>query len=154
MLREQLLEKKSVLVVEDNDTMSGVLVMMVRSLGARVVDVATTFDHAFSICELNRYDVILMDVHLDHGKDGIALVKAVKARGWDHDALLIFVTGSISRSVVDSALQVGPDGYVAKPLSCASLANSIWKATLQRKRNKLAEAGVVTATSAESSVPD
>ncbi len=154
MLREQLLEKKSVLVVEDNDTMSGVLVMMVRSLGAKVVDAATTFDHALSFCELNRYDVILMDVHLDHGKDGIALAKAVKGRGWDHDALLIFVTGSISRSIVDSALQVNPDGYVAKPLSCASLANSIWKAMLQRQRRKLEEAGVVTETNAESSASD
>jgi|GEM_PF-2999469 len=139
MLREQLLERKSVLIVEDNSTMSGVLVMMVRSLGAKVVDAATTFDHAFSFCELNRYDLILMDVHLDQGKDGIALAKAVKERGWDNDAMLIFVTGNISRSAVDSALQVNPDGYVAKPLSCASLANSIWKATLQREKARVTQ---------------
>lgn len=139
MLREQLLERKSVLVVEDNGTMSGVLVMMVRSLGAKVVDAATTFDHAFSFCQLNRYDLILMDVHLDHGKDGIALAKAIKERGWDNDALLIFVTGNISRNAVDSALEVNPDGYVAKPLSCASLANAIWKATLQRQRSRVSE---------------
>lgn len=139
MLREQLLERKSVLVVEDNGTMSGVLVMMVRSLGAKVVDAATTFDHAFSFCQLNRYDLILMDVHLDHGKDGIALAKAIKERGWDNDALLIFVTGNISRNAVDSALEVNPDGYVAKPLSCASLTNAIWKATLQRQRSRVSE---------------
>jgi len=134
MLREQLLQGKSVLIVEDNGTMSGVVAMMVRWLGGRQIEIASTFDNALSCCELNRYDVLLLDIQLDGNRDGIALAKAIKSRGWDNDALLIFVTGSISRTCVDAALSVAPDGYIAKPLSASTLATVIYKATMKRER--------------------
>lgn len=132
MLREQLLKGKRVLIVEDNGTMASVLSMMVRWLGGRSIEIASTFDAALSCCELNRYDLLFFDIELDGKRDGIALASAIRERGWGGEALLIFVTGNMSRQAVDAALQVRPDGYITKPLSAQMLASVVYKAQTRR----------------------
>jgi len=132
MLREQLLKGKRVLIVEDNGTMASVLSMMVRWLGGRSIEIASTFDAALSCCELNCYDLMLFDIELDGKRDGIALASVIRERGWGGDALLIFVTGNMSRQAVDAALQVRPDGYITKPLSAQMLASVVYKAQVKQ----------------------
>jgi len=141
MLREHLLQGMQILVIEDSGAMSSVLAMMIRELGAKSVEVATTFDQALSCCEKNLYDGILMDIHLDHGTDGIALARLLRDRGWNQEAMLIFVTGNISRQTVEAALELEPDGYIAKPLSLAKLTRVFWNALKPKLKERIASQG-------------
>ncbi|MCV6589313.1 MAG: response regulator [Marinobacterium sp.] len=134
MLREQLLQGLNVLIIEDSGAMAGILASMVQALGCKKYEIASTFTDAQTCLELNRYQLILLDINLDHNHDGVALAKWMRERDWNCSALLIFVTGNTSRTVVDAAKDVSPDGYIAKPLSPARLTAVISRALLRRER--------------------
>jgi signal transduction histidine kinase/BarA-like signal transduction histidine kinase len=112
---------KSVLLVEDNAEVAAVVIPVLEKLGCRVVH-RDSADAALHWLEQpdTAVDLLLTDVVMPGGKDGIALVKIVKER---YPALkVLMMTGYAEQ--VDA---IGEMGYevLSKPFSPRALADAL-----------------------------
>lgn len=108
--REEVLKNNTVLVVDDED----VVLMVMEELLGDEWDVVTssTAEKGFSIVEKRRPNVILTDKNLP-GMDGIELLRRVKNRWKDLEALII--TGYASLDSALEAIDLGAFDYITKP---------------------------------------
>ncbi len=90
------------------------------------VDVATSGSEA--LCRLDEvaYDLVLTDLHMPPGLDGIELLR--KARGREVDAPFIVLTGQASIETAVRAMREGAFDYLRKPLSRAELVAAVERA--------------------------
>jgi signal transduction histidine kinase/CheY-like chemotaxis protein/sugar lactone lactonase YvrE len=112
---------RRVLLVEDDPTIAEVVASLLRTQGHRVVHaphglaaLAETARHGF--------DIALLDLDLP-GMDGLALARALRARGFS--APLLAVTARADAHAEPAARAVGFDGFVRKPLTGAMLADAM-----------------------------
>jgi DNA-binding NarL/FixJ family response regulator len=80
--------------------------------GAEAVELAASLDP----------DVILMDIAMP-GMDGFEATRQIRSR--KHDACVLMLTGSNSRTDVDRARKAGAAGYVTKDRIAAELIDAI-----------------------------
>ena len=80
--------------------------------GSKAVELARTLDP----------DLVLMDVSMPV-LDGIEATREIRAAGGD--AVILMLTGSNSRSDVDSAREAGASGYVTKDRIASELVEAI-----------------------------
>ncbi|MCO4745803.1 MAG: response regulator [Proteobacteria bacterium] len=78
-----------VLIVDDDPTVLRIHSMMLEHLGCTVVGTAD-FDEALAKC--SDVDLVLTDVRLGAGRDGVALAEAIRAV--DGDVPIVGVTGA------------------------------------------------------------
>jgi len=73
---------KTFLIVDDFQGMRTVLRDILRSMGVNAKDIATaaTGDEAISQLSQNRFDGVLCDFNLGHGKNGQQVMEAAKYR--------------------------------------------------------------------------
>src|SRR6202521_1916625 len=109
-----------VLVVEDEGLIAHDITTRVEALGHQVVATVGTAEEAVE--QAAGADLVLMDIHIDGQRDGIAAAQEVRAR---HHVPVVFLTAHADRATLERAKAAGPYGYVVKPLSPASLHTSI-----------------------------
>jgi len=100
------------LVVDDEVTISMSLEVLLKSLGHDVVGVASSGEKAVEMARSLNPDLILMDVVMPGGMDGIDAADKIKA---DMDIPVIFVSGFSEEGLVNRAKHVEPFGYILKP---------------------------------------
>ena len=72
--------KDSVLIVEDEKIIALDLQCRLEKYGFRIVDTVATAAEAVAAAEARRPDIVLMDIKLGRGTDGISAAKIVKDR--------------------------------------------------------------------------
>jgi DNA-binding LytR/AlgR family response regulator len=101
-----------IMIVEDEPIIADEIEATVEDLGysvvAKIIHGKDVMD-AFGKCEP---DVVLMDINLGKGPDGIQLATEIKQR---RNIPLIFLTSYSDKTTIDRAKQVNPDGYIVKP---------------------------------------
>lgn len=102
-----------VLVVEDDAALRAMVSKRLRSQGYNVVACADGLNAADQM-EAVEFDCIVLDIMLP-GKDGLSLVRELRARGCATPVLLLTARDSIEDRV--SGLDAGADDYVVKPFS-------------------------------------
>jgi PAS domain S-box-containing protein len=108
----------SVLVVEDESITALDMQSTLMALGYSVPGIAATGEQALILAERHRPDLILMDVNLRGGIDGIETTRQIRRR---IDTAVIYVTAYADPDTVRRARQTDPYGYLLKPFDVREL---------------------------------
>jgi DNA-binding response OmpR family regulator len=106
-------DSRTILVVEDEDYLRGLIRLALERAGYRVDDVADG-EAALEAVARQRPDLILLDVDLP-GIDGFAVCQRLKADPSTAGICILMLTAMAEDADRQRGLQVGADGYVAKP---------------------------------------
>jgi two-component system response regulator TctD len=101
------------LVIEDDEHLGAAVADCLRQEGY-AVDLERDGAEASSLLTVQNYDAIVVDIGLP-GMDGIALLRALRARG-DRTPVLVLTARSAVDDRID-ALDIGADDYLAKPFN-------------------------------------
>ncbi len=107
-----------ILIVEDQAVVAQDLRQRLESLGYDVVGTASRATEALELAALQRPDVVLMDIQLPGGTDGIAAAIALRER---QRTPVIFLTAHAEEETLDRAKAADPAGYILKPIEDRAL---------------------------------
>lgn len=117
------LDQLNILVVEDELLVAWHLEGLVRDMGASVCGIANDGESALAMARREQPDLILMDVNLGRGKDGVTV--AAELTG-DLDAYFLFVTAYDAGTVESRKRLMGVEGpVIGKPVDGARLGAAI-----------------------------
>ncbi|NCC41912.1 MAG: response regulator, partial [Gammaproteobacteria bacterium] len=126
---ERLVDQR-VLVVDDSVSARRILVTMLSQLGLRVEEAGSGEEalQRYSADVDDPFDLILLDWKMP-GRDGVDTARAILSRaGQGVPPTLIMVTAYGREEALAAAAGVAIRGFLAKPVTPASLANSILQA--------------------------
>jgi DNA-binding response OmpR family regulator len=115
------------LVIEDEDRLSGILRAILGEIGF-TVDIAGSAADAGAALELINYDAAILDLGLPDG-DGLAVLAAARRIGNALPILILTARDAVEDRV--AGLNAGADDYLTKPFATAELVARI-KALLRR----------------------
>ncbi len=117
-----------VLIVEDEVILAMELEGMLLGLGYDVVGVAASGPEAVSTAAEQHPDVVLMDIRLAGGTDGVEAAIKIRER-WDIPS--IFTTAYTDSGTQERAASARPVGWVKKPYSSARIVAALKSAAGQ-----------------------
>jgi PAS domain S-box-containing protein len=115
------MDKKKVLVVEDEFVTATAITVSLEGMGFEVVGTADTGEDAIKAAEELRPDVVLMDIQLIGAMTGIEAAAIIGKRGIP----VIFLTAHSDENTVDQAVRSQPFGYLLKPVDERMLKTTI-----------------------------
>ena len=124
-----MLNSARILIVEDEGLVALDLQSRLQRLGYTVVGIADTRERAMSIALVQLPELVLMDIHLAGGSDGVTAAEEI------HETLglpIVFLTAYADTETLDRAAKVAPFGYIVKPFEERSLAATIQMALARR----------------------
>ena len=101
-----------ILVVEDEAVVALDVEDRLRRLGHQVVGTADSSASALALAAEVRPDLVLMDIALRDGGDGIAAAERLRA---ELAVPVVFVTAFADADTLERAKRVSPHGYIVKP---------------------------------------
>jgi len=113
------MEAMSVLVVEDEAILAILLTRTLTRHGCLCLPYLATGEEAIQSFETNHPDIILMDIRLAGGMDGIEAVNAIHAI--EPKALVLYLTGYTNEEITLRAQQSGMLGLLHKPYEYTEL---------------------------------
>lgn len=120
---------KRFLVVDDFQGMRTMLREMLKTCGAKQIDVATNGKEAISLLESYKYDVILCDHNLGAGKNGQQVMEEAKVRKLiGLAAAWIVISAEKTSEMVLGAMEYMPDDYIIKPFTEAIIRSRLLSA--------------------------
>lgn len=128
-----------VLVVDDEGPNRYSVSKTLQRVGYKVDDVPNG-EEALELISKEEYDVILTDIRMNPGMDGVELLRRVKELM--PDAIVILMTGYASLGTAVEALRLGAHDYIIKPSSMQDIRVSVAKGierarSLKRRRHLL-----------------
>ncbi len=112
-----------ILVVDDGAANRQLVTVYLERAGARV-SCATNGKEAFEQVTTNRYDLVLMDVHMPV-MDGREATQRMRAKGLKIP--IIALTGNVMKDDEDSCRKAGYSGFLAKPIRMQTLLSTVAK---------------------------
>ncbi len=141
-----VLDKKKVLVVDDQDVVRMVVSHLLRDMGAFEVYGAGSAQAAIDL--LNRHstiDLVVSDIEMEP-QSGLHLLKSIRSNGTRcrYNVPVLMLTAHSGMTVVRKAIELDADGFVVKPVRPAQLEAKITEAvTMARpKREPIAYSGI------------
>ncbi len=119
---DELVSKKKVLLVEDEVITASSLKMGLEELGFDVCPLATRGDKAVSIALDQKPDVVLMDVNLPGGMNGIETAQKILN---EINTQILFLTGYHDDDVIARIMALDPLGYFVKPISAERIKEAL-----------------------------
>lgn len=117
--------KKSVLVVDDNDTNIMVLATMLKRLGFDVDEAASGMEAIDHVCQKD-YGLIFMD-HLMPEMDGIAATRQILFLVKDERKPIVFgVSATIDKEILTAFENAGAQDVLAKPVTMEKLQDKLY----------------------------
>jgi DNA-binding NarL/FixJ family response regulator len=126
------MDPAKVMIVEDDVIVAEDLSRALRASGYDVPGYAISGDEAMDLARTVIPDVILMDVFLGEGLDGITVARSI---GDCMDVSIVFITACSTESMVDAAVNAGADGFIVKPFQLRQVIAAI-KVALQRREGR------------------
>ncbi len=111
------------LVVEDDVLIQMTLVMFLEDAGLDVQAAVETASDAERLALQHRPDLILMDVNLGDGRDGISAATTIRAR--DPEVSIVFLTAHADELSLERMKAVNPAAIVSKPYDSFQLIRTI-----------------------------
>lgn len=145
------MEKKSILIVEDDRIVALDIKNQMLSLGYSVLGIASSAEEALMRIENTKPDLILMDVKLRGRTDGIEAAEEIRDR---FDIPVIFLTAFADAETVGRAKLTEPFGYIVKPFHerelHANIEMALYNSKLERElRDKEAYLRAVLASTTD-----
>ena len=120
-----------VMIVEDDVIVAEDLSRALRASGYDVAGYAVSGDEALDLARTVTPDLILMDVFLSDGYDGITVARTIT--DW-MDVPIVFITACSTEKMVEAAVSAGAAGYIVKPFQFRQVTAAI-KVALQRRED-------------------
>jgi len=111
-----------ILVVEDEGIVAEEIRSRLKRLRYEVAAVASSGEEAIKKAEETRPDLVLMDIRLRGGMDGVEAAEEIRAR---FDIPVVYVTAYADEATLRRAKTTGPYGYILKPFEDKELRTSI-----------------------------
>jgi CheY-like chemotaxis protein len=108
----------AILIVEDELIVALDLSQAVEELGHEVAGTASTSEEAVELAQATRPDLVLMDIRLAGGVDGIDTAAVIQRA---HPCPVVFVTAYDDDVTLARARVVEPCGYLVKPVDASEL---------------------------------
>ena len=124
-----LKESKLLCVEDDREGLEGLLFLMQTYFGE--VEIASSAFEALACIEKGGVDVVLTDLRMPR-MDGLSLVRAIRKE--DENMPIVLMTGFNDRKVLAEAINLGVNGFLAKPID---------RETLERVFKKIAKSLLV-----------
>jgi PAS domain S-box-containing protein len=116
---------EKILVIDDSQLQREVTVELLSSLGYVVA--AVEHGHAaVDYLRSNRADLIVLDMIMEEGFDGLDTYREIKKTHPEQKAVII--SGYSSTDRVREALKIGVRGYVKKPFTCEDIGRAVRRA--------------------------
>ena len=115
-----------VLVVDDQESVRGIMRNYVKRLGVENIDAADSGAAALKQLGKQPYHLVISDFNMENGS-GLDLLKAMRAHPVLKRTPVLMVTGNSDKETVSSVVQAGVNGYVVKPVSFDALKQRIEK---------------------------
>jgi len=106
---------KKVLVVDDKEENRRLLRKLLMLHGYAIIEAATG-ETAIELAQSERPDLVLMDLRLREGIDGIEATIRLKANPALAGISVVAITASVSPEDVQRALDSGCNGFIRKPI--------------------------------------
>jgi DNA-binding NtrC family response regulator len=100
----------------------------------REIETAQTPDEALQLLERSSFDLVVSDIHLDAGMNGLDLLRAFKARDERVEVVLISAFGTLETAL--EAVRAGAFDYVSKPVDIVQLREVVARALARRGRTR------------------
>lgn len=107
------MSKTKILIVEDEIIIAMDLRARLERMGYEAVELSDVLDISLGSVASHDPDVVLMDIRLGEGVDGISLAGEIRR---DLDIPVIFVTAHSDSLTLDRAGRTDPYGYLIKPV--------------------------------------
>jgi len=127
-LRVQIVEDERIVAL---DLRSGL-----EQLGFDVVGIASNEPDAVRMAETTRPDLVLMDIHLDDGSDGISAARQIRER---LSVPVVFLTAYGEPETLTRAAEAAPYGYLLKPFELRELNATVRMALVRRQEERKTE---------------
>ena len=111
-----------VLIVEDEFFIALDIQAILEADGHQVLGVATSAEEAVQAAQTFLPDVVLMDVRLARGSDGVDAAREIKAR---FNIRSLFVTANADAGTKMRAASADPIGFLEKPVTPPSLRQAL-----------------------------
>jgi DNA-binding LytR/AlgR family response regulator len=112
----------SVLIIEDEFIVAKDIENTLVELGYIVLGICNTVSNALLQIQKEKPNLILMDVFLKDGDNGIQGAKLIKEK---FDIPVVFLTGNIDFNTLQEAKKAQPFGFIVKPFKTTDLYASI-----------------------------
>jgi diguanylate cyclase (GGDEF)-like protein/PAS domain S-box-containing protein len=131
------MNNENILIVEDEKIIALDLQRRLERFGYSVIGMASDGQEAISLARERRPDIILMDIMLAGGLDGIEPAKQIRAQ---LGIPVIFLTAYTDEKTLERAKEVEPFGYILKPFKERELYTTIdialYKNSIDNKLHK------------------
>jgi DNA-binding response OmpR family regulator len=110
----------AILVLEDDEDVRDTITAVLIEAGFRVETAATGWE-AIALIEEREFDMVVADIRLPGGLDGLQVARHVRLR---HPAIkCLFISGGAEPMICDPRL----DEFVGKPFRPLELLGCVWK---------------------------
>jgi two-component system chemotaxis response regulator CheY len=114
--------KPSVLVVDDDSMMRGMLRLILHSDNYQVIGEAANGKNAIALCARLKPELVLLDINMPV-MDGLQALEEV--RKVSPATIVMMVSAEATMDRVSEAIKKGAAGFVVKPLNAASVLDRI-----------------------------
>ena len=119
------LEKKKILIIEDNIESQLIYKVYLRSIYS--VEFADTGESGLELLKANKYNLLLLDINLPGQLNGEDVLKAIRNNLKIPDFPVIVITAYALKGDKEKFLQQGANNYLAKPVDKKVLLDEIAK---------------------------
>jgi DNA-binding response OmpR family regulator len=114
----------NVLVVEDQDAIRRMIEALMTARGHSVAS-ASTGPKALEMALVSRPDIVLLDINLPGGLDGIEVCQRLRSAPETSAALVVMISAMDDPEIKQRAFDAGAVAYYTKPFSPTGLLKEI-----------------------------
>jgi len=115
-------DTKTILLVEDEDLLVILHTDWLERLGFNVIAVSSG-ERAIEVTQTTcGIDLILMDINLGHGMDGLGAASTILK---DHDIPVVFLSSHMGEETMEETEKIAPYGYVVKDGDMTALGDRV-----------------------------
>ena len=111
-----------ILIVEDEPLIAEDIATTLVQADYSISGIAYSKEDALNELVNNQPDMVLLDINLNGGIEGIEIGEYLKAK---YQVPFVYLTSYADKQTLDKAKQTEPSGYIIKPFSEASLFSTI-----------------------------
>lgn len=111
-----------ILIADDEELIAIGLSLFLEQAGHVVVGTAATADEAVELARMEQPDLVVMDIRLKHGSDGVDAAQRIRR---NQVCPTIFLTGSREPATVARINAAGPADLLFKPVLPRHLLRSV-----------------------------
>lgn len=135
--RQRIAPILSVLIIDDQQSSAVLLQNLLFKLNFSRITLVKNCQQTIHACQQQAYDLVFIDFHLDHGRQGSELLSILRQESWiSAHCAVIMISGDPSQEVLLTCLENEPDAFLSKPFQPKILLKKLqqsWSASQWRK---------------------